>query len=258
MKRTSVGRLEWSRDINTILAVPAPSRRGGARPPAPAPSPGLTTSAGALKPLVPRLRRGSTFRSLIERRRQVDRVLFAGASVHGVSTRKAMASPKAPGRTHRDRGSSCRPHLGQLHEDVAVCRGRPLADPTIRNIPGRPSAKRESAAARFPKRSSSRLTSEESTFGHSRIRGRGNCSHRQARRVTPFVVRAAHSEATIPKRSCRGPHPSSDRARDTSATTDAGSPGRLDTTRNAIGRPLASWTASTTSRTLDPAPPPML
>ena len=51
----------------------------------------LTTSAGDLELRIPKLRAGSFFPSLLERRRRVDQALFAvvmEAYLHGVSTRK--------------------------------------------------------------------------------------------------------------------------------------------------------------------------
>jgi putative transposase len=51
----------------------------------------LTTKAGDLELKIPKLREASFFPSLLERRRRIDRALFAvvmEAYVHGVSTRK--------------------------------------------------------------------------------------------------------------------------------------------------------------------------
>src|SRR5437879_5091406 len=52
---------------------------------------GLTTTAGDVELQIPKLRVGSFFPSLLERRRRIDRALFAvvmEAYVHGISTRK--------------------------------------------------------------------------------------------------------------------------------------------------------------------------
>jgi putative transposase len=60
----------------------------------------LSTTAGDLKLRVPKLRAGSFFRSLLERRRRVDQTLFAvvmEAYLHGVSTRKVDDLVKALG-----------------------------------------------------------------------------------------------------------------------------------------------------------------
>ncbi len=51
----------------------------------------LTTKAGDVELRIPKLRKGSFFPSILERRRRIDRALFAvvmEAYVHGVSTRK--------------------------------------------------------------------------------------------------------------------------------------------------------------------------
>jgi putative transposase len=51
----------------------------------------LSTKAGDLELKIPKLREGSFFPSLLERRRRIDRALFGvvmEAYVHGVSTRK--------------------------------------------------------------------------------------------------------------------------------------------------------------------------
>ena len=60
----------------------------------------LTTTAGDLELRIPKLRRGSFFPSLLERRRRVDKALFAvvmEAYLHGVSTRKVDDLVKALG-----------------------------------------------------------------------------------------------------------------------------------------------------------------
>ncbi len=61
-------------------------------------APTLTTTAGDLELRIPKLRRGSFFPSLPERRRRVDKALFAvvmEAYLHGVSTRKVDDLVKA-------------------------------------------------------------------------------------------------------------------------------------------------------------------
>ena len=80
----------------------------------------LTTTAGDLELRIPKLRSGSFFPSLLERRRRVDQALFAvimEAYLHGVSTRKVDDLVKAAGCRHRDlqvRGlpDLCRPGRG--------------------------------------------------------------------------------------------------------------------------------------------------
>ena len=58
----------------------------------------LLTTAGELELRIPKLRTGSFFPSLLERRRRIDLALFAvimGAHLHGVSTRKVDDLAKA-------------------------------------------------------------------------------------------------------------------------------------------------------------------
>lgn len=60
----------------------------------------MTATAGDLDLRIPKLRAGSFFPALLERRRRVDQALFAvvmEAYVHGVSTRKAYDLVKALG-----------------------------------------------------------------------------------------------------------------------------------------------------------------
>jgi len=60
----------------------------------------LSTPAGDVELAIPKLREGSFFPSLLERRRRIDRALFAvvmEAYVHGVSTRKVDDLVKALG-----------------------------------------------------------------------------------------------------------------------------------------------------------------
>ena len=60
----------------------------------------ITTAAGDIELAIPKLREGSFFPSLLERRRRIDRALFAvvmEAWVHGVSTRKVDDLVKALG-----------------------------------------------------------------------------------------------------------------------------------------------------------------
>lgn len=68
----------------------------------------MTTQAGDLELAIPKLRAGSFFPSLLERRRRIDQALYAvimEAYVHGVSTRsvddlvKALGSDPPPART---------------------------------------------------------------------------------------------------------------------------------------------------------------
>ncbi len=66
----------------------------------------LTTQAGDLDLAIPKLRSGSFFPSLLERRRRIDQALFAvimEAYVHGVSTRSVDDLVKALGAVAADR-----------------------------------------------------------------------------------------------------------------------------------------------------------
>jgi transposase-like protein len=70
------------------------SVRNGSRPRT------LSTTAGDLQLRIPKLRTGSFFPSLLERRRRVDQAMFAvimEAYLHGVSTRKVDDLVKALG-----------------------------------------------------------------------------------------------------------------------------------------------------------------
>src|SRR3954449_3754724 len=70
------------------------AQRNGSRPRV------LTTTAGDLELRIPKLRAGSFFPSLLERRRRIDQALFAvvmEAYLHGVSTRKVDDLVKALG-----------------------------------------------------------------------------------------------------------------------------------------------------------------
>lgn len=93
----------------------------------------LTTTAGELELRIPKLRQGTFFPSLLERRRRVDQALFAvvmEAYVHGVSTRKVDDLVKALGADTGISKSEVSRICGNLDEDVAAFRGRPLADTT--------------------------------------------------------------------------------------------------------------------------------
>ena len=65
----------------------------------------LTTTAGDLELQIPKLRTGSFFPSLLERRRRVDQALFAvvmEAYLHGVSHPQGRRPGQGAGRRHRD------------------------------------------------------------------------------------------------------------------------------------------------------------
>ncbi|WP_173921883.1 IS256 family transposase [Agromyces sp. Marseille-P2726] len=103
------------------------AQRNGTRPRT------LTTTAGELELRIPKLRTGSFFPSLLERRRRVDQALFAvvmEAYVHGVSTRKVDDLVKALGADTGISKSEVSRICANLDEDVAAFRDRPLADST--------------------------------------------------------------------------------------------------------------------------------
>jgi putative transposase len=90
-----------------------------------------STTAGDLDLRIPKLRSGSFFPNLLERRRQVDQALFAvimEAYVHGVSTRKVDDLVKALGA---DTGIS-KPEVSRicagLDAGISVFRDRSLTD----------------------------------------------------------------------------------------------------------------------------------
>ncbi len=103
------------------------TQRNGTRPRT------LTTTSGDLELRIPKLRQGSFFPSLLERRRRVDQALFAvvmEAYVHGVSTRKVDDLVKALGADTGISKSEVSRICGNLDEDVAAFRDRPLGDTT--------------------------------------------------------------------------------------------------------------------------------
>ncbi|OUZ06769.1 IS256 family transposase [Aeromicrobium sp. PE09-221] len=89
----------------------------------------LTTTAGQLDLRIPKLRQGSFFPSLLERRRRVDQALFAvimEAYVHGVSTRKVDDLVRALGADTGISKSEVSRICANLDEDVAAFTNRPL------------------------------------------------------------------------------------------------------------------------------------
>jgi putative transposase len=91
----------------------------------------LTTTAGDLELQIPKLRVGSYFPSLLERRRRVDQALFAvvmEAYLHGVSTRKVDDLVKALGADSGISKSEVSRICADLDEEVASFRDRSLAE----------------------------------------------------------------------------------------------------------------------------------
>jgi putative transposase len=91
----------------------------------------LTTTAGDLELRIPKLRTGSFFPSLLERRRRVDRALFAvvmEAYLHGVSTRKVDDLVKALGADTGISKSEVSRICSDLDTEVGAFRDRSLAE----------------------------------------------------------------------------------------------------------------------------------
>ncbi len=94
----------------------------------------LTTTAGDLELRIPKLRTGSFFPSLLERRRRVDQALFAvvmEAYLHGVSTRKVDDLVKALGADTGISKSEVSRICADLDAEVGAFRDRSLADHTF-------------------------------------------------------------------------------------------------------------------------------
>ena len=88
-----IGAGPWERSEDRVAV------RNGTRPRI------LTTTAGDLELRIPKLRTGSFFPSLLERRRRIDQALFAvvmEAYLHGVSTRKVDDLVQRARCGHRD------------------------------------------------------------------------------------------------------------------------------------------------------------
>src|SRR5918995_6920296 len=89
----------------------------------------LTTTAGDLDLRIPKLRTGSFFPSLLERRRRVGQALFAGgmeAYLHGVSTRKVDDLVKALGADTGISKSEVSRICGELDVEVKAFAERSL------------------------------------------------------------------------------------------------------------------------------------
>lgn len=89
----------------------------------------ITTTAGDIELHIPKLREGSFYPSLLERRRRIDRALFAvvmEAWVHGVSTRKVDDLVKALGAASGISKSEVSRICAELDGDLEVFRTRKL------------------------------------------------------------------------------------------------------------------------------------
>ena len=90
----------------------------------------LSTKAGDVELKIPKLREGSFFPSILERRRRIDRALFAvimEAYVHGVSTRKVDDLVVALGLDSGISKSEVSRICGDLDTELAAFRNRSLA-----------------------------------------------------------------------------------------------------------------------------------
>lgn len=116
---TVIGAAPYERSENRA------TQRNGTRPRT------LTTTAGDLDLKIPKLREGSFFPSLLERRRRIDQALFAvvmEAYVHGVSTRKVDDLVRALGADSGISKSEVSRICADLDEDLAEFRARRLDD----------------------------------------------------------------------------------------------------------------------------------
>lgn len=113
-----IGAGPWERSEDRL------AHRNGSRPRT------LSTTAGDLELQIPKLRSGSFFPSLLERRRRVDQALFAvvmEAYIHGVSTRKVDDLVKALGADSGISKSEVSRICADLDEEVGAFRDRSLA-----------------------------------------------------------------------------------------------------------------------------------
>src|ERR671932_1698712 len=94
----------------------------------------LSTTAGDLKLRIPKLRSGTFFPSLLERRRRIDQALFAvvmEAYLHGVSTRKVDDLVQALGADTGISKSEVSRICADLDSEVAAFRDRSLAGQVV-------------------------------------------------------------------------------------------------------------------------------
>ena len=89
----------------------------------------MSTGAGDVELAIPKVRTGSFYPSLLERRRRIDRALHAvviEAWVHGVSTRKVDDLVKALGIRARISKSEVSRICSELDQELEAFRTRPL------------------------------------------------------------------------------------------------------------------------------------
>jgi transposase-like protein len=109
----------------------------------------LSTAAGDVEVSIPKLRTGSFLPSLLERRRRIDRALFAvvmEAYVHGVSTRKVDDLVKALGVGSGISKSEVARVCGELDRDLQVFRDRSLDHVAFRYVFSTPPTSRAASA----------------------------------------------------------------------------------------------------------------
>src|SRR5205085_11332423 len=97
----------------------------------------LTSTAGDLELRIPKLRAGSFFPSLLERRRRVDQSLLAvimEAYLHGTSTRKVDDLVKALGADSGISKSEVSRICAELDVEVAAFRDRSLGEQPFRYV----------------------------------------------------------------------------------------------------------------------------
>jgi putative transposase len=97
----------------------------------------ITSAAGDLELRIPKLRTGSFFPSLLERRRRVDQSLFAvimEAYLHGTSTRKVDDLVKALGADSGISKSEVSRICAELDVEVAAFRDRSLGEQPFRYV----------------------------------------------------------------------------------------------------------------------------
>src|SRR3954471_14539692 len=114
----TIGAQPWERSETRT------AQRNGSRPRT------LSTNAGDLQLRIPKLRTGSFFPSLLDRRRRVDQALSAvvmEAYLHGVSTRKVDDLVQALGVASGISKSEVSRICADLDDQVAAFRGRSLA-----------------------------------------------------------------------------------------------------------------------------------
>ncbi len=116
----------------------------------------VTTKAGDVELAIPKLRHGSFFPSILERRRRIDRALFAvvmEAYVHRVSTRKVDDLVQALGGVSGISKSEVSRICSELDESLQAFRDRPLdhvESPTCSSTP--PTSRLEVAVGSCPRR----------------------------------------------------------------------------------------------------------